>query len=283
MNSSQVKAMARQFGADLVGIAPLSRFADVPKQQNPASIFPQGKNMIVVARRIPRGTLRGTESGSELDNSYPTFGFYYLEDQYLAKTTYDLTIWMETQGVEAVPMFGYDARESANYEFGTPVAPGKAAPNVYVDYQLAARLAGLGEVGRHGLFLTPEFGTRQRFAMLITDAELEPDAEKELHFCDGCRDCVAMCPLGALPETGGEPVRELCSHCRNGAIETNFGRFNTIDRIAAACGRACLASLEKRGLLTRHFNHAFRDGDTAAWAKDYYGRSCAAAGEGREQ
>jgi len=280
MNASQVKEMARKFGADLVGIAPISRFAGIPRQHHPASIFPQAKCMIVLARRIPRGTLRGVETGSEMENSYPAFGFYYLEDQYLAKTTYDLAIWFESQGFEAVPMFGYDVHETSRYEFGAPVAEGKPAPNVYVDYQFAAQAAGLGETGRHGLFLTPEFGTRQRFAMLLSDAELDADAVRELHFCDDCRACVAECPLGALPESGGEPQRELCQHCKNGAIETNFGRFNTIDRIAAACGRACLASLEKRGLLTKRFNHIFRDGKSSPWSVDYYGRKTVAAGEG---
>ena len=113
MEAIDVKNAARRFGADLVGIAPLSRFDGVAPQNDPRSIFPQGKTMIVIGRRIPRGAVRGVESGNSANVSFTDFGFYMLEDQYLAKCTYDLVIWMENQGFEAVPMFGYDVEATA--------------------------------------------------------------------------------------------------------------------------------------------------------------------------
>ena len=248
MEAIDVKNAARRFGADLVGIAPLSRFDGVAPQNDPRNIFPQGKSMIVIGRRIPRGAVRGVESGSAITGSYTDFGLYMLEDQFLAKSTYDLVIWMENQGFEAVPMFGYDSDSAAGFPLGAPVEEGKAAPNVYVNWQLAAKLCGLGETGKNGLFITPEFGTLQRFAMLITDKELTPDEVVERNVCENCDACTKACPLND----------SLCSKCTSGAIRTGFGRFHTVDKIAAACGRACLASLEERGLISGKFTTAFR-------------------------
>ncbi len=272
MNAESVKEMAAGFGADLIGFAPMSRFEAVEPRNNPSAIFPQGKTVIVIGRRILRGALRGVEEGTETKTIYEKFGLYFLEDQYLAKTTYDLTVWFEAQGFEAVPLFGYDAQEANKLQLGTPVAPGKPAPNVYVDYQLAAHWAGLGSVGRHGLFLTPEFGTRQRFAILITDAELTADPVVELDFCENCDACRTACPLGAYTAGVEEPRQDFCQACQNGAVQTSFGRFNTIDRIAASCGRACLASLEERQLLSRKFQRPFRDAEQGVWSIDYYGQ-----------
>ena len=216
--------------------------------------------MIVLGRRIPRGVLRGMETGSAMNGTYPEFGLFMLEDQYLAKTTYDVVIWMESQGFEAVPLFGYDADAAASVPVGAPVAPGKPAPNVFVDWQFAAHLCGLGETGSNGLFITPEFGTLQRFAMLITDKELVPDEIVTRNVCADCDACKKACPLN----------ENQCSRCTNGAVQTGFGRFNTIDKIAAACGRACLASLEERGLIQRKFDTPFRT--DKPWKRDLLNR-----------
>lgn len=268
MNALDVKNISAGFGADLIGFAPISRLAHLPKEENPLSIFPQAKTMIVIGRRIPHGSMRGIAAGSEMDNSFNHFGLYYLEDQYLAKTTYDLTLWFESKGFEAVPMFAYDYN---GQPMGVPVSPEKPAPNVYVDYQLAAQAAGLGEIGLNGLFLTPEFGTLQRFAMLLTDAELEPDTVSKPSLCKNCGACVEACPLKAIDASNvsskgipGTPCdvaavnKSICAKCKNGAYQCNEGRFYKTERISASCGRACLAALESKGLLKTKFKHQFK-------------------------
>ncbi|MEM1562698.1 MAG: (4Fe-4S)-binding protein, partial [Candidatus Bathyarchaeia archaeon] len=63
MNSEEVKNLARKLGADLVGVAPIERFKDVPAHMHPASILPEAKSIIVVGRQIVRGALRGIEEG----------------------------------------------------------------------------------------------------------------------------------------------------------------------------------------------------------------------------
>lgn len=281
MTSQAIKDAARTFGADLVGIASTDSLRYLPAEENPLSIFPQAKAVIVIGRKVLRGALRGIEEGTEFENTFPHYGFMMHEDNFLAKTTYDVTIWMEARGFEAVPLFAYDC---SGQSVGVPVAPGKPAPNVILKPRTIAQAAGLGETGLHGLFLTPEFGPRQRFAMLVTDADIEADAPFAPHICNDCGACVAGCPLNALnadqaammgfaecerPVAARDNAR--CLSCKNGAVQTNEGRFNTVERMAAACSRACIAALESRGAMSEKFTHAFRQ--SSPWGRDMHGNT----------
>ena len=61
--------------------------------------------------------------------------------------------------------------------------------------------AGLGQYGRHGLLITPEFGPRIRIAKIFTDLPLI--ADKPIDFgvtetCNVCRRCSDGCPVKAI-------------------------------------------------------------------------------------
>ncbi len=74
------------------------------------------------------------------------------------------------------------------------------------DYQvicpLVARDAGLGEIGRMGLLMTPRLGPRVRIAVVTTDLELIPDEdapdESMIDFCTICGKCAENCPPKAI-------------------------------------------------------------------------------------
>ena len=282
MTAEEVKAKARACGADLVGIAPVARFTDVPPDRNPASIFPECKSVIVLARRICRGSLRGVEEGTNFGSTYQCFGYTWVEDNFLSQTSYDLSLWIEEQGFEAVPIFAYN---EAGMPKGVPVAPGKPAPNVYIDPRYAAAAAGLGEVGLGGFILTPEFGTRQRFAFILTDAELEGEPVRGKTLCGDCGGCAAACPFGAIHLDKTEALSVLghemkvaqidtglCAVCPNGAFLAS-GRGKEPDRIAAACGRECLVRLESAGKVGNAFENTFRK--RAPWQLDAFKRPMA--------
>jgi reductive dehalogenase len=67
--------------------------------------------------------------------------------------------------------------------------------------------AGMGELGRNGLLITPEYGPRVRLCGVITDMPLAQDRPIDMgvwDFCQTCEKCAKECPAGALQF--GEPT-----------------------------------------------------------------------------
>ena len=64
--------------------------------------------------------------------------------------------------------------------------------------------AGFGEVGRHSLLITEEYGPRLRLGRIFTDIPLIHSQPKKFGvqaFCDICNRCAAGCPPKAIPFT----------------------------------------------------------------------------------
>jgi ferredoxin len=74
--------------------------------------------------------------------------------------------------------------------------------NYRVVCPLVARDAGLGEIGRMGLLMTPRLGPRVRLAVVTTDLPLVTDRRTfdstTIDFCERCKKCAAICPSGAI-------------------------------------------------------------------------------------
>jgi reductive dehalogenase len=85
---------------------------------------------------------------------------------------------------------GYEARAhiDGNYEVICP---------------LVARDAGLGEIGRMGLLMTPKLGPRVRIAVVTTDIPLLVTKRKKqasiIDFCTICKKCADICPSRSIP------------------------------------------------------------------------------------
>ena len=75
--------------------------------------------------------------------------------------------------------------------------------NYRVICPLVARDAGLGELGRMGLLMTPKLGPRVRIAVVTMDVPLVTDEPfgdpTTLDFCSQCKKCAESCPSRALP------------------------------------------------------------------------------------
>ena len=66
----------------------------------------------------------------------------------------------------------------------------------------AAIEAGFGELGRHGLIITEEYGPRVRLATVTTDLELPQNKPKRFgveEFCHTCHLCIDACEGDAIP------------------------------------------------------------------------------------
>ena len=73
----------------------------------------------------------------------------------------------------------------------------------------AARLAGLGIMGRNGLVILPPWGSWLFLGTVLTDLPLDLPLAMPSPDCMGCGRCAAACPGGALRETPFDPERCL--------------------------------------------------------------------------
>ena len=254
LNSEEIKRMALDCGADLVGIAPAERFNEVKSDENPRFIKPDVRSVIVLGFRILRGALRGIENGSN-------WGTYSGADPagmsaYMQEATYHFCCRLESAGFEALPLIrhSYDLRNC-----GVPVAPDRPGPDVIIDMEYAAFAAGLGEMGLGKLFLTPQFGPRQVFSAVLTELDLAPDPVFPGGLCDCCGACARACPARALDmkktaaaEYPAGTLRhwslltESCQICKTGTSPRPYSLGLEPNRVGAACGRACSAHQEEK-------------------------------------
>jgi epoxyqueuosine reductase QueG len=273
ITSEVFKKAAFNAGADLVGIASIDRFDGLPKEMDPKQIFPEAASVIVLAKRIPRGALRGVEEGTQF-GLYRHYGYDWLEDRFLALTTYRVAEFLEDNGFEAVPLPHIPPEVPP---LGIPISDDKPAPNVLLDFNDAAVRAGMGELDYTGLLLTPEFGPRQRIQVILTEAELGPDPVHKDPICTcSAQEYASFCPLKAIdPEKkqtieicGKKMTRlnidyRLCNDCKNGAGRNRYYPAAHPDRLAALCTRSLIDYLEKNGNLKNRFKNRFRK--RAAW------------------
>jgi ferredoxin len=83
--------------------------------------------------------------------------------------------------------------------------------NYRVIVPLVARDAGLGEIGRIGILITPRLGPRVRLGVVTTNLPLMPSKGKGdssiISFCEICKKCAENCPSKAIPfgNREGEP------------------------------------------------------------------------------
>lgn len=83
----------------------------------------------------------------------------------------------------------------------------QARAHIDANYQvicpLVARDAGLGEIGRMGLLMTPTLGPRVRIAVVTTDMPLLPASARPdpvlIDFCRHCEKCAKVCPGQSVP------------------------------------------------------------------------------------
>ena len=262
-----IKETVKREGIDLIGFAPKSRFDGLKHEVNPFSIFPEGKTVILIGKRVCRGSLRGVEEGTNFAD-YNLFGKNWLEDEFLSLACYGLTNTLEDFGWEAVPIFPNPSELAPT---GISVGDGRPEPNVFPDFDYAAVACGLCEIGVNGLPLSKTYGSRQRFHMIITDAQLPATSLMTESVCDGCMECAKACPLGAISTTEFDEINicgkvmkvakidyEKCKICKNGAVKNRLSDKAKPDRIAAICNRTCMICLEKNKRITNLFEKEFR-------------------------
>lgn len=230
LTADKIKRAAIGWGADLVGIGSMERFEGTPPGNDPRFIAPKAKSIIGLGFRVLRGSLRGVEEGTHF-YQFPEMGIVHIDEVYAPGVLRRIACLLEDNGYEGVVQRSVPDRRRGEDPGSNPehlpafkiayaesVAPGKPAPDVLMDFNQAARLCGLGSIGCGGFFLTRDFGPLQRFAFILTDAELDPDSIQDSSLCEACGACIKACPVNAIDKDGKLDEWQ----CMGGRMGTNL-------------------------------------------------------------
>jgi len=167
---------AKDMGVDLIGYTPVNEdfiFKDL-------KVF--GKNAVILGMEMLWSEMK---KAPHVDTEIECFRVYYE----LGEITIKMTEFLKEKGYKS----------EAHHPFG-----GKLL------FPPHAVQAGLGIVGRNGIVITPEFGPRQRWGMITTDAELPVIVKRDFsemeEYCKNCGSCVKNCKGGAAYE---EPIEKV--------------------------------------------------------------------------
>lgn len=285
-----VKRIALEAGADLVGVGSIDRYEHAPFEVHPRSIFSHTESVIAIGCRMVRGALKTIEEG-QYWQAYNCDSYQYLNEILAPEILRKLVIYLEDYGYTGVPI-----HNPFGAHMGEPVKPGGVKPDGHISLRVLGVAAGLGELGRSKLFMSPQFGPRQRIFGVLTDAVVEPDPlVPPGTVCDDCGSCSRGCPAEAIPAERTAEVRvgqyvyahgpldlPECVEIHQGwdpryspFLKEDSSRENPppyyqfIDHRfrhhsicgARGCVRACMDHLEKRGRIEKQYRTPMIEGE----------------------
>lgn len=200
--TEDLKALARTEGADLVGVASVNRFQEAPKMTHPNGILPDAKAVVVIAVKYPDAAIERWGK-APADSMF----FYQSVQSYMTFTVmpmiqFRIYRFLEKAGFLALPVAPSGFFRYRDYK---EIKGGFIAD---FSHRHAAVAAGLGEFGRQGLLLTPQYGVRQRLCSIITSAPLKADPLYDgSPLCDHCEACIKACPVNAFDKVEHHSVQ----------------------------------------------------------------------------
>ncbi len=96
-------------------------------------------------------------------------------------------------------------------------------------HKIAATSAGLGWIGKNGLFINHRYGPRLSLATVLTDAPFQVGTAIEFSRCGDCSMCVEFCPSNALTGRNWsryEPFTQLVRPDRCNSYKKNSRTVN---------------------------------------------------------
>ena len=174
----------KALGADIVGFCAF----DTP----PSPYAPQLRFAVSIGVKLSDAVLSTIENAP----SFVYFQHYRTANALLDEIAFKTSRKIETLGFSALPIAASQSLGKNNPYRGV------------VPHKTAAVLSGLGYVGKSGLFLSNEFGSKLRLATVLTDMPLSALSPIVENGCNGCTICQKACPAGAIygvtPTTDGE-------------------------------------------------------------------------------
>ncbi|MDD5706636.1 MAG: hypothetical protein PHR35_11995 [Kiritimatiellae bacterium] len=180
--------------------------------------LPGAHSVVVVGLKLSEGIVKAKQGNpAEAIGPYAAHRTFLLDE--LAEKARRVVGLLRGQGFRAVPVFDLCGLGS---EFPFPIR--ERRPDAFSS-RYAAVAAGLGELGKHGMVLTPDAGVKQIFMSIVTDAPLDQDAlYGGERICRECGACIAACPARAF-----DPEKTHRITLENRTFQWNVRRFNHCD------------------------------------------------------
>ncbi len=222
----ELRGISKKAGADLFGVCDKARYDSITEQLqvyyrdsyrldaedlNPGKgpyvprVTQRKINVTTMEERLPGARsviVLGIQMSDGIvntrhDNTAEVIGPYVTHKSYLRDIlcgyAYTLCEYLHSHGYRAAPFIDVHGIESVT------TYPIREYREDLFASRFAAVAAGLGELGHHGMLLTPQFGVRQMLLSVITDAPLTSDAlYNGPTLCLDCRQCVCACPVTAI-------------------------------------------------------------------------------------
>jgi ferredoxin len=186
---NEIKTIARENGAVLVGIASRERLNDAPPSADPEYLLPSTCSIISIAIPYDRNTLRDYFSKKDwlscsADEKKKTRMQFSIGDR--------LVDYLQNKGFDSLTV---DTNLIYRPEPGIKGITEMSAMIPDFSHRYGALAAGLGRLGWSGNLMTPQFGSAVLLGTVLTSAELEPDPLLEDNPCDRCKLCTSVCPV----------------------------------------------------------------------------------------
>jgi len=188
--TTQMDRFTMESGGDLFGVADAEILAGAPKGFRPQDILPDCRAVIVVGKRLSDATVETTPSRM-FDTMY--FSINAFLDQLILK----ITDFLARNGFKGVAV-------------GPHSLDGKLMMGD-LSQKHAALAAGLGRFGLQSLLLTPQFGPRQRWGAVVTNAPLKPGSPLKEELCrpEKCDyACIKSCPAKVFSARNMEGITD---------------------------------------------------------------------------
>ena len=185
--TGKVKKYAKTMGADLIGIADPARWISAPFNRSPQALMPDCTCAIVMGFHYLDACV---ELGGQPDVRIPGPSVSnHIASEHANYTAFKLCKFIERAGYDALMVpatawWNYRADEASPRGFSADIT-----------HYYAACAAGLGEIAWNNLCVTPEYGPRQRWITVVTNAPLVFDSMYNGEpLCDHCKLCEKHCP-----------------------------------------------------------------------------------------
>ena len=184
ISSRTTKKRIIQYGADICGVAPVTRFVDAPRGFHPCDIYPDCRSVIVFASHFPLSTLQAKTNAP----------YTLVRDRMVDKLdgiSFCVSGDLEAEGVVSVPIPSADP-----YEYWDA---GRRHGKGILSLKHAGVLAGLGVLGKNTLLVNERFGNMIWLGAILLSVDLEADQIASYEGCiSGCTLCIDSCPQHAL-------------------------------------------------------------------------------------